>query len=79
MKKILFSLLCAALMALTLTSCGKQKVCRCSVLHSQTIRLVELDRGDCRDIRFVYYDEDELTPNVTDSVLCTDHEFSEDL
>lgn len=77
MKKILFSLLCVALMALT--GCNKQKICRCAVLHSQTIRLVELDGGDCRDIRFVYYDEDELNPNMTDSVLCTDHEFSNDL
>ncbi len=79
MKKILFSLLCMALTALAMTGCSKQKMCRCAVLHSQNIRLVELDRGDCRDIRFVYYDEDKLTLNKTDSVLCTDHKFADDL
>jgi hypothetical protein len=62
---------------LTLAGCNKQKMCRCAVLHEQTVRLVELEKGDCRDIRFIYYDEDALNPNVTDSVLCTDYDFAE--
>lgn len=75
MKKTLFVLLTVAL--LTLAGCSKQKTCRCTVLHDQTVRLVEMDKGDCYDIRFIYYDEDELNVNVTDSVLCTDYDFAE--
>lgn len=75
MKKTLLFFALAAL--LTLAGCSKQKTCRCAVLHEQTVRVVELDKGDCRDIRFVYYDEDELHVNVTDSVLCTDYDFSQ--
>lgn len=60
---------------LGLVSCGKSKECTCTVQHDQVIRVIEIDRGDCMDIRFVYYDRDVLQVDLTDSVLCTDYSF----
>ncbi len=78
MKKILLSLALVGIVLFATTGCGKEKTCRCAVIGQQTVRLVQLEKGDCRDIRFVYYDESLLYPNVTDSVICTDYEFSEE-
>lgn len=76
MKKIL--LLALAVTTLCLTSCKKEKYCRCSVLHNQDIRMIQIDKGDCRDIRFVFYDRDILHTDLVDSVLCTDFHFESD-
>lgn len=88
MKKI--AVFVALLCIVSLTSCRKEKVCRCAVINSQstphvngqTIRLITIDKGSCEDIRFVYYDRDhgliEKDQNITDSVLCTDHRFPND-
>ncbi len=78
MRKILLFLAIAGVVMFTASGCGKEKTCRCSVLGQQTVRVVQLDKGDCRDIRFVYYDESVLYPNVTDSVICTDFVFEEE-
>ena len=75
MKEIVLVL---AIVAFTLVSvsCKKERTCRCSVLGDQTIRLITIDKGDCRDIRYVLYDKDPvLYPDRTDSVLCTDFDF----
>ncbi len=70
-------LLCGMLaVALLAASCGKEKTCRCTVLHEQSIRIIKIDKGDCEDLRYVLYDRDPvLYPDITDSVLCTDYDF----
>lgn len=77
MKKIVL-LLAIAAFALVSVSCKKERTCRCSVIGDQTIRLITIDKGDCRDIRYVLYDKDPvLYPDLTDSVLCTDFDFED--
>lgn len=76
MKKIF--LLAGVLSLLCLASCSKEKTCRCSVLHNQDIRMIQIDKGDCRDVRFIFYDRDILHTDLTDSVLCTDFHFQSD-
>lgn len=80
MKKL--AILLGVIGLVCLSSCNKEKVCRCAVLHAQTIRLIEINRGSCEDIRFVYYDRNhgliESDQNLTDSVLCTDYKFASD-
>lgn len=72
-----------------LTGCRKEKVCRCAVtniddrgVNGQVIRLITIDKGQCKDIRFVYYDRNggliEKDRDITDSVLCTDYHFQSD-
>lgn len=76
MKKC--AILLAAVSLLAFSSCTKERNCRCAVIHGQslqTIRLITIDKGTCEDLRFVFYDHDILTPDVTDSVLCTDYDF----
>lgn len=77
MKKI--AVLLGIMGMLCLTSC-KEKMCRCSVLGDQNIRIISIDRGSCEDIRFFYYDRDggtiEIYQDLTDSVLCTDYLFA---
>lgn len=69
-------------------ACSKEKTCRCAILPSDDnrnnpneIRIITIDRGDCKDIRFVFYDRNngvlEKDQDLIDSVLCTDHKFSE--
>lgn len=76
MKKII--LLGALLTLVSFSACKKEKTCRCSVLHNQNIRLIQIDKGDCRDLRFVFYDRDILHTDLVDSVLCTDYHFASD-
>ncbi len=78
MRKILLFLAMAGVVMVTASGCSKEKTCRCAVIGKQTVRIVQLDKGDCRDIRFVYYDENVLYPNMTDSVICTDYAFGEE-
>ena len=75
MKKIVVTI--GILGLFTLSGCSKIKTCRCTVLGEQSIRIIELDKGDCKDLHFVYYDRDVLNPNLVDSVLCTDHEWED--
>mgnify|MGYP004450224003 FL=1 len=77
MKKVAVILMLVSLLGLS--SCHKQKTCRCAVAGYQTIRLIQIDGGDCEKIRFVYYDNAggliEKDQDLTDSVLCTDYFF----
>lgn len=75
MKKTLLACVCV-LFLLSITSCKKERTCRCSVLGQQTIRVIKIERGSCDDMRYVVYDVDPvLRPNITDSILCTDYDF----
>ena len=75
MKK--YAIICGAFALLLLMgSCSKERQCRCSVLGGQTIRMFNIDKGSCEDIRYILYDQDPvLYPDITDSVLCTDFDF----
>ncbi|MDO4216690.1 MAG: hypothetical protein Q4D03_00765 [Bacteroidales bacterium] len=75
MKKVIVTI--GILGLLTLSGCSKTKTCRCTVLGEQSIRIIELDKGDCKDLHFVYYDRDVLHTDLVDSVLCTDHQWDE--
>ena len=80
MKKV--AVIMGLLALVCLSSCRKDKVCRCAVRDAQTIRLITIDRGKCEDLRFVYYDRDhgliEKDQDLTDSVLCTAYRFEGD-
>lgn len=75
MKKItLFCL--AALFAVAVAGCSKERVCQCSVMGESYVRTIKIDKGTCDDLRFVIYDlHPVLYPDQLDSVLCTDFDF----
>lgn len=76
-KKILLFGLAAMAGLMTLSGCSKEKKCRCSVLHSSTVRIITIDGGDCEDIRLFRY-HTPMDVLVVDSLLCTDYEFKID-
>jgi len=58
-------------------SCGKEKKCRCSVLHSSKVRIITIDKGSCEDLKVFKY-HTPLDSLKVDSLLCTDYEFKID-
>lgn len=74
-KYLLFGL--AGALAVGVTGCSKEKKCRCSVLHSEKVRIITIDGGNCEDIQLLSY-HTPLDVLVVDSLLCTDHEFNID-
>lgn len=75
MKKYLF-LIGAALLVLC-TSCAKEKNCRCSVIHKNTVRIITIKKGNCKDLNYASY-HDALDTLHVDSILCTDYPFDLD-
>ena len=75
MKKILFLLGAAAL--LLCVSCKKEKSCRCAVVGSQIVRIINITSGSCDQIHYASY-HDDLDTLHTDYVLCTDYPFEAD-
>ena len=73
MKKVMLFLGCAAM--LTIASCKKDSVCRCSVIGDNAVRYFALDKGNCEDIRFLYSNHDNIHTRITDTVVCTGYEF----
>jgi hypothetical protein len=77
-KKYLFLGVLAAGMLLTV-ACSKEKTCRCSVLHSNKVRVIKISGGKCEDIKvFRYHTDVEFNNYTEDSLLCTDFEFAID-
>ncbi|MDY5968688.1 MAG: hypothetical protein SPJ13_01550 [Bacteroidales bacterium] len=76
MKKIVLPVLLVTV-AVTFFGCSKQKTCTCAVIGDQNVRTITIDGGNCEDVRFLYYDYNNLPnyQNMVDSVLCTDYEF----
>lgn len=76
MKKIMLPLL-LLVVAMAIAGCSKQKTCTCAVVGDQSVRTITIDGGSCEDVRFLYYDYNDLPnyQNMVDSVLCTDYEF----
>lgn len=73
MKRILPLLACAALL-LTVTSCNKEKTCRCAVRGTSTVRIIKLTKGECSQLTHLDY-HNSLDYQLTDSLTCTDYEF----
>ena len=75
MKKILFLIGAAALVLCV--SCKKEKQCRCSVVGSQTVRIITITSGQCDQIHH-FSSHDALDTLHVDYVLCTDFPFEAD-
>lgn len=70
-------LLAMASLALMTVGCSKQKTCRCSVIGRSTVRIINVDGGDCSDItKYTYHNEYEQT--IEEDLVCTDYEFAID-
>lgn len=70
-------ILCVAALAFLAGACSKEKTCRCSVLHSSTVRVIKISSGNCEDIKLFRY-HTSLDSLRVDSLLCTDYEFAID-
>lgn len=75
MKKVLL-LIGVAILALC-ASCVKEKNCRCSVIGTQTTRVITISKGNCSQLNHVTY-FDALDTAHTDTVVCTDYPFEAD-
>lgn len=63
------SLVCMALVLCA--SCKKVKNCRCAVKGSQTVRMIELEKGSCDDLNYVEYDDPVHVGTLAyDTILC---------
>lgn len=77
MKKKYLLLGLAALLTIGAVSCGKDKKCRCAVLHSSKVRIITITKGNCEDLKLFRY-HTALDSLKVDSLLCTDYEFKID-
>lgn len=75
MKKFLFLIGVACLVLCA--SCVKEKNCRCSVLGTQSTRIITITKGDCSKLNYVTY-FDALDTTHVDTVVCTDYPFEAD-
>ena len=77
MKKLM--ILGCAILALLAVSCNKTKVCRCSVLDSQNVRLIEVSKGtSCESMHYmIYNDTVHVGRMLTDGVICIDYAIPE--
>ncbi|MBR2959914.1 MAG: hypothetical protein IKC19_09865 [Bacteroidales bacterium] len=74
MKRKILTMAGVALLLAVTAGCGKQKTCRCAVMGTSTVRIVEIDKGECNQLN-VYTYHTPLDVTMTDSLLCTDYEF----
>ncbi len=71
-KKI--AIVAVAVLALGLAACNKQKTCRCSVMGTQNVRIIKIEKGECEQWNtFTYHNV--MDSVHLDSLLCTDYEF----
>ena len=71
------AILCLAALALLAVGCSKQKTCRCSVIGSSVVRIINIDRGECNQL-LTYNYHTSLDSARVDSLVCTDYEFDID-
>ena len=76
MKHKYLSLLAVALLFVAV-GCTKEKTCRCSVLGTERVRIVKIEKGSCNDIS-VYHYHTSVDSLKVDSLLCTDYIFDID-
>lgn len=75
MKKYIFLIGTACVMLLS--SCVKEKNCRCSVIGVTDTRIITISGGDCSKLNSVTY-FDALDTAHVDAVVCTDYPFTGD-
>jgi len=82
MKRIFHKLrplmaLTALLLLMMPVGCDKAKTCRCSVIGTNKVRIIKIDKGSCEALH-VFYDHTTVDSLVVDSLLCTSYEFAID-
>ena len=75
MKKKL--LLLAVATMLLAVSCVKEKNCRCSIIGTQSTRIITIKHGSCSQLNHVTY-FDALDSSHVDNIVCTDYPFEAD-
>ncbi len=75
MKKVL-SLIGVAVLVMSV-SCTKEKNCRCSVIGTQSTRIITISKGNCSQLNYVTY-YDALDTAHVDNIVCTDYPFEAD-
>ena len=76
MKKKFVTLLAVAAI-LTLAACTKEQTCRCSVLGTQNVRIIKINKGECDQIKTYTY-HNAMDSIKVDSLLCTSYQFRVD-
>lgn len=75
MKRKTLILAAVALLSVGTMGCAdKSKTCRCSVLGTNKVRIIKIDKGECEDL-LEYHHHNVLDTLIIDSLLCTDYEF----
>ena len=77
MKRKAILILGALLLLLVPCGCDKAKTCRCSVLGTNKVRIIKIEKGSCESLH-VFYDHTTVDSLVIDSLLCTSYEFAID-
>ncbi len=67
----------ALLLLLIPISCDKAKTCRCSVIGTNQVRIIKIEKGSCEALH-VYLDHNSVDSLKVDSLLCTSYEFAID-
>ena len=77
MKRKIILLAGALILLLAPTACDKAKTCRCSVLGTNKVRIIKIEKGSCESLH-VMLDHTTVDSLITDSLLCTGYEFAID-
>ena len=77
MKKKVLSVVTVLSLIFLMTGCTKERTCRCAVRNSSVVRIIEIDKGKCENIKFFRH-RDEIDSLFLDSLLCTDYTFDID-
>ena len=67
-------IIAAAALLLLADACNKEQTCRCSVLGTQNVRIIKINRGECDQLKTYSY-HNAMDSVKTDSLLCTGYEF----
>ncbi len=69
-----FIIAAIAVLALAMVACNKQQTCRCTVLGTQNVRVIKINKGECEQLKTYTY-HNVMDSIKVDSLLCTGYEF----